>query len=78
MTFWDWLNSKNVSSKSIAAACGVVALAITSSTELQQVISDLFKSHPVVGVDILLVATAIAKLSHSSKKLKESNNEEQQ
>ena len=64
----NWFGSKNFSSHAVfVAACSLAAL-ITTDVQVQTFIVTTLQAHPAVASDIILLAGAIAKYSHSTSK----------
>jgi hypothetical protein len=61
-----WLKSKNVTSHTVAAISISAATLITTDQQARDFVQVLFKAHPSVIPDILLIAGIILKYSHSS------------
>lgn len=66
MNIATWLRSKNITSHTVAAFALSAAALITTNQQVQQFVLALFKAHPAVGADIVLLAGIILKYSHSS------------
>lgn len=66
MNFIAWLKSKNVTTHTVGALCITLAGLITLDPQVRDFLLLLFKAHPALGSDIVLLAAIIAKYSHSS------------
>lgn len=63
----EWFKSKNVSSHAVLALAVALAGLITSDQQVQSFIVSALQNHPALASDIILLATILAKFSHSTK-----------
>jgi hypothetical protein len=61
-----WIRSKNITSHTVAVASIALATIITTDQQVRDFILGLFKDHPAIGSDIVLLAGVILKYAHSS------------
>lgn len=61
-----WFKSKNISTHTVAALCIAAATLITTDSQVQQILIELFKNHPAALADVTLLAGLILKYTHSS------------
>ena len=64
--FTAWLKSKNWTAHSLAIVGLTAAGLITGDPQVRNFILEIFKAHPTLGADIVILAGIIAKYSHSS------------
>jgi hypothetical protein len=62
-----WIKSKNLSSHTVLIGATSLAVLISTDQQVQTLIVSTLKSHPALASDIILLATVLAKFSHSTK-----------
>lgn len=62
-----WLQSKNITSHSVAAVVVILATALTTDQQVRDFFISLFQAHPKVVTVVMSLAAIVLKYSHSSK-----------
>jgi hypothetical protein len=65
-TIISWLKSKNITSHTVAVAAIFLATLISTDQQVRDFVLTIFKAHPSLGADIILLATVILKYTRSS------------